>query len=652
MPNIPGPLIINPIPFRLGGEADSSTSSYVRKDLNYDFAIGGIPFLAGISNRSTYFRRRYTRDMSPISKDQFDNGQQVGEQSFTGWWLRSQQSFHGGSGILYSDSGQDPSLSIRYQDSYGIDPWTVNQITLQKAPVQALVSANTNFAIRGVGIPSGPNTGDWTLCADGTSLKLLSATTTAFTYTITGMTGAIMSLTDDGTNYYVGTASGIYSGPINNATGGTLYATTNGGRITLGWQADRLCVAQGLAIYLGVLSGDNLTTKTPTYSAQAVQLVWSSFAGGPTAIYASSVNNHVSQIFKFTLDNTGSVPIIDAGTVVAELPHGEVINDIYGYLQAYIGITTNKGFRIGIISTDGSIAYGQLLWSTDPNISGPVQGIVGRDRFFYVGTNNTINGSSGLIRVDLGTTTTGSAANTNFAYAKDLSAHVTGQVVAAATHGTTGQVVVAVAGSGVFVQSATILETTGAYTTSRIRYNTLEPKLFKYLSLRAPTGFPGTVQIFLTDPTGATNMVTTISNTSSSLDNIGLGYPLKAQEWISLQFVFTRGTTTTGPTINGWQVKGYPGTVRQRLLTVPLLLFDHEKDKFGQRTGQTGSVWGIIQQFENLATQGNVTLFQDLNTGENQLVIIDDYEFEQLAEPQQNGSSKGGFLTLQLRTIP
>jgi hypothetical protein len=41
-----------------------------------------------------------------------------------------------------------------------------------------------------------------------------------------------------------------------------------------------------------------------------------------------------------------------------------------------------------------------------------------------------------------------------------------------------------------------------------------------------------------------------------------------------------------------------------------------------------------------------------LNTGENQLVIIDDYEFEQLAEPQQNGSSKGGFLTLSLRTIP
>jgi hypothetical protein len=654
---IPGPLIVNPLsggafngPPRLGGETSSATSAFTRSDINFDYAIAGIPFLSGVSNRNSYFRRRYTRDLQQITKAQFDNGQAVGEQSFNGWWLRSGMSFHGGAGVLYSDTGQDPSLGIRFQDSHGVNPWTINQLTLLNTTNQALVSGNANLKIRGINVAGT----DYLLCADGSNLKRLTGTGTSLTYTVTGMTGAISSITDDGSNYYVATTSGVYSGPLTNTSAGTLYYTTNGsGNITLGYVKGRLVATQDNYVYIGVASGMTLSPSlggNSNFHHTNANWVWNTIDDGPTAMYFAGSAGALSQIWYASVDNTGNVPTIVAGVIAAEMPRGEIINQIYGYLETFVGIATNKGFRIGTYTTNG-LTYGQLLWSTDPALPGPSGAIAAFDRFFLVGTNDTINSSSGLVRVDLGTTTTGSAENSSFAYAKDISTHIQGSVVSAATLGNSQIGAVAIASVGVFVMDPVNLETSGELITSRIRYNTTEPKLFKYLSLRCPQGFPGSIAIAVTDPTGATNTITTVDQNTFSLSNIGLRYPLLAQEWISLNFTLQQATATTGPTLNTWQVKGYPGTTRQRLITVPLLLFDFEKDKFGQRTGQRGAAWPILEQFEQFATTGDVVLFQDLSTGENLLVIINDYELEVLSPPQPQQEGIGGYLTVSLLTI-
>lgn len=648
-------MIVNPLsggtfngPPRLGGQTSSSTSAFVRTDTNYDYAIAGIPFLSGVSNRNSYFRRRYTRDLQQITKAQFDNGQFVGEQSFTGWWLRSGMSFHGGAGILYSDTGEDTSLAIRFYDSYGVNPWTVNQLTLLNKTNQALVSANTNLFIRGISVTGT----DYLLCADGASLKRLTGTGTSLTYTVTGMTGTISSITDDGSNYYVATTSGVYSGPLTNGSAGTLYYTTNGSaNVTLAYVKGRVVVAQDNEVWIGKASGTTLTAGTGNFHHLNTSWVWDSIDDGPTAIYFAGHAGALSQIWYASVDNTGAVPTIVAGVIAAEMPRGEIINQIYGYLQTFVGIATNKGFRVGTYTTNG-LTYGQLLWSTDPNLPGPSVGITAFDRFMFTGTNANINGQSGLVRIDLGTTTTGSAPNSSFAYAKDISAHVTGNVTSAATLGNSQLVAVAILGQGVFVQSPTLLETSGAMVTSRIRYNTTEPKLFKFLSLRCPNAFAGSIGIAVSDPSGATNTVTTVDQNTFSLSNIGLRNPTTAAEWISLTFTLNQGTTTTGPTLNTWQVKGYPGTTRQRLITIPLLLFDYEKDKFGQRVGQRRNAWAILQQFEQFSTAGDIVLFQDLNTGENQLVIINDAEFEMLSPPQPEEEGIGGYLTVSLLTVP
>lgn len=653
MVNIPGPLIVNPLsggtfngPPRLGGQTSSSVTAFVRSDVDYDYAIAGIPFLSGVSNRNSYFRRRYTRDLQQITKAQFDNGQFVGEQSFTGWWLRSGLSFHGGAGILYSDTGQDTSLAIRFWDSYGVNPWTINQMTMLNTTTHPVISASANFLMQG--FSSGGN--DYILCADGTFLRRVTATGNN-SYVVTGMSGTISSIANDGTNYYVATTSGVYSGPLDQSANGTSYYTTNGSaNVTLAYVKGRLVVTQDNYVYIGLASGSTLGTGNANFHHTNTKWVWNSIDDGPTAIYFAGNAGALSQVWYASVDNTGSVPTIVSGVVAAEMPRGEVINQIYGYLETFVGIATSKGFRIGTYTTNG-LTYGQLLWSTDPNLPGPSAGITAYDRFLFTGTNNNINGQSGLVRIDLGTTTTGSAPNTSYAYAKDISSHVTGAVTAAATLGNSQLVAVAVANQGVFVQSATALETVGAFTTSRIRYNTTEPKLFKYLSLRCPVNFAGSIGIAVTDPTGATNSITTVNQNTNSLVNIGLRYPLMAAEWVALTFTFNQGTSSTGPTLNTWQVKGYPGTTRQRLITVPLLLFDYEKDKFGQRQGQRNKAWAILQQFEQFATTGDVVLFQDLTTGENQLVIINDYEMEMLSPPQPQEEGIGGYLTVSLLTV-
>lgn len=659
MVNIPGPLIVNPLsggtfngPPRLGGETSSLTTAFTRADVNYDYALAGIPFLSGVSNRNSYFRRRYTRDLQQITKAQFDNGQFVGEQSFTGWWLRSGMSFHGGAGILYSDTGIDTSLAIRFWDSYGVNPWTINQMSLLNTTNQALASTNVNLEIRGINVGGI----DYLLCADGAILRRITGTGVGnIPYNVTGMTGSISSITDDGTNYYVATTSGVYSGPLTNAVAGTLYYTTNGSaNVTLAYIKGRLVVTQDNYVYIGLASGVTLTPSgtgaNSNFHHTNAAWVWNSMDDGPTSMYFAGSAGALSQIWYAAVDDTGSVPIIDAGVIAAEMPRGEIINQIYGYLETFVGIATNKGFRVGNYTANG-LTYGQLLWSTDPNLPGPSGAITAYDRFLFVGTNSNINNQSGLVRVDLGTTTTGSAENSSYAYAKDISAHVTGSVVSAATLGNSQLTAVAVAAQGVFVQDPTHLETSGAFITSRIRYNTTEPKIFEYLSLRCPAAYAGQIAIAVTDPSGATNTITTVNQNTFSLSNIGLRYPQQAAEWISLTFTLEQGSTTTGPILNTWQTKAFPGTTRQRLITVPFLVFDFEKDKFGQRQGQRGNAWQIIQQFEQIAISGQTVLYQDLTTGENLLVIINDYEMEMLTPPQPQEEGIGGYLTVSLLTI-
>jgi hypothetical protein len=63
----------------------ASSSVWQNTSEAYDVAVGGLPFFYAINDS-----RPYIRQTAPFRKEQFDNGKEPGEQSLTGWWLRSQ----------------------------------------------------------------------------------------------------------------------------------------------------------------------------------------------------------------------------------------------------------------------------------------------------------------------------------------------------------------------------------------------------------------------------------------------------------------------------------------------------------------------------------------------------------------------------------
>ncbi len=114
------------IPYSLSNPAGST--NYIATGYAYDIAIAGLPFFISPLDDSPY--RRVT---AQYRKQQIDQSREPGEQTLTGWWLRSQSSFHYGQGIKFFEPIQDESLRFQYTESKGLDVWTRGQATLLKS---------------------------------------------------------------------------------------------------------------------------------------------------------------------------------------------------------------------------------------------------------------------------------------------------------------------------------------------------------------------------------------------------------------------------------------------------------------------------------------------------------------------------------------
>jgi hypothetical protein len=103
----------------------AGSTNYSATGEAYDVAIAGLPFFLLNSDDAPY--RRVT---AQYRKQQIDQSREPGEQTLTGWWLRSQSSFHYGQGIKFFEPIQDESLRFQYTESKGINVWTKGQATL------------------------------------------------------------------------------------------------------------------------------------------------------------------------------------------------------------------------------------------------------------------------------------------------------------------------------------------------------------------------------------------------------------------------------------------------------------------------------------------------------------------------------------------
>jgi hypothetical protein len=660
------PDITENIPLNVGNPASSGLWTNSAED--YDIAVGGIPFILAPTDTNPY-----QRETAPYRKDQFDNSREPGEQSLTGWWIRSQSSFHGGSGIKFYDPSSGESTGYRFFDSQGVNVWTKGQVTLLKDvssahEITTAVGVKAEQHTRSIQW----NNTDGVLCHDGYDVDKISAagTVTHFIDYNAGTSEPVYAVCDDGVNAYwitnqvAGGASKMhmFKKPLtgDTTTGVTYPAVT--GDVTLMFNAtgvvitqaelefvkDRIVACINNVVY--EISPTATSLPTPVYTNPNTNYVYTSIAASGPAIYTAGHSGLYSTIQKYTLNNSGAMPALTQASVAAELPPGEIVHKIYYYL-GYMIIGTSRGVRVAAVNDqDGSLSYGPLIVET----SQPVYDFAARDRFVWC-ASGVGSLDAGLVRIDLGQTIEGETLR--FAYANDL------QFTQATTHHTTA---VAFLGStnrlafctarnttdgAIYLESASTLRPTGYIQTGGIRYGTLEPKNYKFLRGRADVT-SGAIDIQTVD--SANNAYTVISyNSSVGTPEAATNSPTGPQEYISYKFTLSRSASNTslGPVFKGYQSKALPATKRQRLIQFPVWCYDVETDRYNVLAGYEGRAWERIQLLEDIEAAGDIINVQDFTTGERVQALIERINFTRVTPPSKRFDGFGGLLSITVRTV-
>lgn len=687
--------IVRRIPWELTSRTTGGANYQLSSDA-FDVALSGMPFLLATSDQ-----RPYSREIEDSRKQMFDNFAEPGEYSLTDWWLRSQQDWGGGQGVLYQDPDVDNRFNFKFKQSTGINPWTPGQIQLLPAPIPITNTIGSSSALavtRAYRRSTNGRDAAWVISAG--SMKTYEpgfATEISVNYHNSTGDTQVQSFTSMGETYYVATKTAIWTG-TDVGTGSQLWTYADPspgetGAVFVEVAKGRLMMGYANKVYELVPPGGappHALPATPVFTHLNPKWRWRSMCDGPNSIYMAGNDGTSSAIYKLQLDTTGAVPTLTSGgTITATFPPGEIVNALYSYLGTFVGISTNMGFRIGEIDSNGDINYGPLLWNK------PSYEIGGYDRFFYVRVDDGIildpdqqddrtpgptQVLTGLYRVDLGQRleeqTTSSV---RFAYSTDVYAqHVIDDVVDFNSQlraftilsnkfifGITGE-------SGGTITDLYIdywptefemnrtggpdydLVSSGWIQTGRVRYNTLEPKLFRYFSVRSPAPLMGNIDVDVIDEEGnPTRYVTYTAAMPPDVGDIPLSGIDQSRTYLSLRFTLHRNATdnTDGAVMSGWQIKSVPAPIRQRIFTFTVLCFDHEQDKTGQGMGYEGYALERIESMELIAQRGYAILLQDLQNERVSQVVIQSMQFVQSAPPGPTLSGWGGYLTFKLKTV-
>ena len=726
------------IPYVLSNPAGST--NYSATGEAYDVAIGGLPFFLLNSDDAPY--RRVT---AQYRKQQIDQSREPGEQTLTGWWLRSQSSFHYGQGIKFFEPIQDESLRFQYTESKGLDVWTRGQATLLKSCTQQHTitgGIQTNGRpwqyMRSIQWDKNSNTYNGVLLSDeydvdkvfpkitvsinnkaltsnvatltttaahglstGMQITITGVdatfngeytitgvpTTTTFTYakTASNVTSTAVSPVgtgvaevihfidyNSGTDYPVNAIcdDGVYAYWVTNVLNAgtprlrvykklltddssvspTLMITQNSitvNNAVMEYTKERIIMAVNDSIY--EFASSATTLPTAVFQHQDPDHIFTSITSSGAAIYVAGYSGIQSNIYKFTLDTTtGAMPTLSQAITAAELPVGETTFKISYYL-GYMCIGTNQGVRIAQVSdTDGSIAYGPLLFESTQ----PVYDFAFRDKYIWASTG--VEGQVGVTRIDLGA----QIGQLIFAYAWDLydpSDALGHYTTACSFMGDTNRLAFCNAGNGAdgyaYVESDTDLIAEGYLQTGFVRYNTLEGKIFKIVYPRIDTT-DGGIDIQSIAPDNEEVTIGSFSD-GETVPEINIGYPTGAQQYLGFKFTLKRktGSTTLGPLFTGYQIKALPAIPRQRLIQYPVMCYDHEMDKFNNEVGYEGSAWARMSQLESVENVGDTIKIEDFRTGETYIGLIEEMDFINRTPTDKRFTGFGGLLLVTIRSV-
>ena len=402
----------------------SSDAIWQNTNEAYDIAIGGQPFFYAMNDQ-----RPYVRQTAPFRKDQFDNSTEPGEQSLYGWWIRSQSSFHNGSGIVFYDPSAGEMVDYRFTDSKNVDVWTKGEVTMLNAtdighvtthPVES--NGRSFQQLRSIQWTTSGTTYDGVLLHDGYDVDKIDSAgaETHFVDYNAGADDKVYAICDDGTTAFWVTNDTGPSGKlevlkksldltsVSAATSMFTAASVTVQNAVMEYVKERIVMCVNSSVY--EISSNTSSLPSAVYTHSDSDHIFTSITASGPAIYISGFSGIQSNIYKFTLSTNGTMPTLNQAITAAEMPTGEIIHKIYYYL-GYMMIGTNKGIRVATVNDqDGSISYGPLVVETTQ----PCYDFAARNHFVWCATS--VAGNPGLIRIDLSTQTEPLV----FAYANDI----------------------------------------------------------------------------------------------------------------------------------------------------------------------------------------------------------------------------------------
>jgi len=240
-------------------------------------------------------------------------------------------------------------------------------------------------------------------------------------------------------------------------------------------------------------------------------------------------------------------------------------------------------------------------------------------------------------------------------YATHLQVPSTAEASAVCVIGSTNKLAIGVAATGIYFQANTLISK-GYLQTGQIRYFTLEDKHFELVKLRETMPMQGTITLTVVNSDGTAVDIITADNTFDFTQDItGMDtqdiYP---KESIALRFTFTSATSQavgTEDSFNGYQLKALPAVKRQRIITLPLLCYDFEGDRYNMTTGYEGGASERIQALETIESGGDVVVLQDFTNDETVRGVIESITFIRMTPPERRFKGFGGMIVCQFRTV-
>jgi hypothetical protein len=567
----------------------------------FPVAINGRPYLIDTATNA------FTRQFDARVRDSVDQSAEPGESAINpqGLWRRSQSSWHYGAGQEYSDASD--SEPFRFNTSKGVDVWEKGELTLLNDVIQKRASANTNLHMA---------TADTRIyITDGQTVAYTTDLTSFTTVTGTNVSN-LVDITSDGYNVFFSYADGNIdqTNPSTGAASNYITGITAG---KMDYVKGRLMVAGAGSDKHRIWnikhppggSAENNPTSDLLFTHPNTNFAWVGFAAGQNHIYCAGFAGNKSLIYKTVIQPDATD--LTAPTVAGELPLGEVIQTVDGYL-GFIAIGLADGFRIASSDSEGNLVIGPKIVTGNA-----VEAFAGVGQYIYFGYKNYDSTSTGIGRMDLSVFISPNQP----AYASDLM--VTGQGAVTDIHEFQNEPVFSVSGLG-FYTKHTDLVTSGYLESGIYRWGVPDAKFIPKLDLRC-LPLVGSITMSVASDGGEFASFPIFDRALAKEKTLdGLEEKVFQSE---IKLTLARGTATTGPTVTRWMARAYAAPLRSQIFSVPIVMH-HKLNVAGREYWQ--DVYFEMRQLRDLVDNPRVVSYQE--NEDTFAVVIEDVQWRALRD--------------------